>query len=203
MPHNFSLYKQSLVDWKNSTGRSIGSVPITWTIDDLTLEWIETFSIGEIPEDDNWKTVATEFKLWQEDRYREWGHLKEATKHYMAFEPKLEFDITEIITQIGCSAKEYGYNFLKLPAGRMIPWHCDTYAYCVKKYSVADEEIIRIKRAVIFMQDWSVGQIIQVGKSMLSDWKAGDMYTWDHEAWHGAANFGTEDLIIMQVTYYD
>jgi hypothetical protein len=120
----------------------------------------------------------------------------------MSFEPELPFDINIALSIIGCNSP-FQHSFLKLPAGRMIPWHCDTYAYFIKKYDVPEQQVTRIKRAIVCVNDWDVGQSLQVGKNMLSGWSAGDMYTWDHDAWHGAANFGNQDLIFMQITYYE
>jgi hypothetical protein len=202
MNPNFQQYKQSLNDWKNYQLKSLGSIDVNFKNQDPRVNWIETYSIGEIPLDDNWKTSATEFKLWQEDKYQEWGHIKEATQHYMSFEPELPFDINIALSIIGCNSP-FQHSFLKLPAGRMIPWHCDTYAYFIKKYDVPEQQVTRIKRAIVCVNDWDVGQSLQVGKNMLSGWSAGDMYTWDHDAWHGAANFGNQDLIFMQITYYE
>lgn len=197
----FEKYQHSLDNWKNYKANNYGKSKSL--IEISKLDWEETFCIDEIPKDDSWNTAATNFKLWQEDLYLKWGHRKESTRHYMCFEPKINFNINEIIKTINIDTDKFLYNFMKIPVGSVIPWHCDTYGYFVKKFNVAPENISNVKRAIIFVDDWSFGQVIQIGKEMLSDWKQGDIFSWNHDAWHGASNFGNQDLIVMQVTYYE
>lgn len=204
MNSDYSLYKQSLEHWTSTNVRLRGSVPVVWTQEDLDkLHWDETYCIDELPVDDLWNTPATKFKLWQEDLYKAWGHIKPATQHFMCFEPQLDFDLTAVLAKIGSTNGSFTLNFMKIPAGRIIPWHCDTYGYAIKKFNVPDDRITDIQRTIVFMQDWSFGQVVQFGDSVLSHWKAGDVYTWQHEAWHGLANFGSQDVVIMQITNYE
>ncbi|CAB4128516.1 hypothetical protein UFOVP112_35 [uncultured Caudovirales phage] len=199
MSDKFSLYKRSLTNWQDYSAQYVGYVEPTWQ--ELDLLWEQTFCIEEIPAGDNWGNFSSNFHLWLEERFLEWGNIKEATEHYMSFNPHLNFDPTAIFNTINC--KQYIYNFIKIPPGRLIPWHCDTYAYFVKRFDLDADIVPTVKRAVVCMTDWSFGQTIQIGDSVLSHWQAGDIYSWDHEAWHGAANFGNEPLTLMQVTYND
>lgn len=199
MPDNFSTYKKSLDNWRNYSAIHLGKVEPTWT--ELNLPWEQTFCIEEIPKNDNWGTVSSDFHMWLESKFIEWGNIKEATEHNMSFNPQLDFDAMPIFKQIKCT--QFLYNFIQIPAGRIIPWHCDTYAYFVKRFNVAPEQLHNLKRAIVCMTDWTFGQSLQIGTSVLSHWQAGDIYAWDHEAWHGAANFGNEALTFMQVTYYE
>jgi hypothetical protein len=204
MNDDYSLYKQSLQNWTDANVRFVGTVPVVWHQKDLDqLQWNETYCIEELPVDDLWDTSATRFKLWQEDLYKVWGHIKPATQHFMCFEPQLDFDLTDILAKIGSTNGSFTLNFMKIPVGRIIPWHCDTYGYVIKKFNVPDNRITDIQRTILFMQDWSFGQVVQFGNSILSHWKAGDVYTWQHEAWHGLANFGSKDIVIMQITNYE
>lgn len=196
------LYKDSLLNWRSQSSDSSGRVPVNWTDVDLELEWQETYSIDELPADDLWNTPAVSFKLWQEDLYKSWGHQKHCTMHYMAFEPELAFDIGPILEHLQ-TKNRYTMNFMKIPPGKLIPWHCDTYGYLIKKFDVPEHRIPLIQRTIVFMQDWSFGQVAQFGNSVISHWQAGDILTWPHQAWHGLANFGNESLIVMQVTNYD
>lgn len=204
MNNDHQLYKTSLENWKDSTVHFCGTVPVNWSGNDLDdLKWVETFCIDELPVDNLWNTSATKFKLWQEDLYQSWGHIKSATQHYMSFEPKLSFDLSAVLKKINSTNESFTLNFMKIPAGRLISWHCDTYGYVINKFNVPMDRVTNIQRTLVFMQDWSFGQVVQFGDSMLSHWKAGELYTWQHEAWHGAANFGSRDLTIMQITRYE
>ena len=48
---------------------------------------------------------------------------------------------------------------------------------------------------------WMFGQVIQVGGQVITNWNVGDTYTWQGDVWHGAANFGFDDLVVMQITW--
>lgn len=199
MSNNFDLYKQSLDRWQEYSVKHLGHVEPTWT--ELDIPWEQTFCIEEIPENDNWGTVSSNFHMWLEAQFIEWGNIKDATEHYMSFNPELKFDLMPVLKQIKCT--QFLYNFIKIPPGRMIPWHCDTYAYFVKRFNVQPDQLDRLKRAVVCMSDWDFGHALQIGNSVLGNWTAGDIYSWDHESWHGAANFGKTPLIFMQITYND
>ena len=194
MSKNFSLHQQSLIDWRNYSAIYIGSVTPTWG--ELLLPWDQTFCIEEIPADDNWGTSSTDLHMWLEEKFVEWDNIKQATEHYMSISPEIDFDITEIINILGC--KEYLCNFMQIPNGRLIPWHCDTYGHFVKTFNATANNLLR---AIVFMEAWTFGQTVQLGDSVLSHWQAGDIYSWDNEAWHGAANFGNTPFTIMQITY--
>jgi hypothetical protein len=201
MTKEFELYKLSLENWRDYGVMYHGRVEPTWG--ELKFDWIKTYCIEEFDVNDTWDSPASRFKLWQEELYKSWGHSKESTEHYMAFDPVIDFSARPIFKEIGCNKTFHSFNFMRIPAGMIIPWHCDTYAYFVKKFDIAPEEITRVKRAIVFMEDWSFGQTAQFGRSALCHWEAGDVYSWDHAAWHGVANFGSKPITVMQVTYYD
>ena len=194
MSNNFDLYKQSLVQWRDYSAIYIGTVEPTW--DKLDIPWQQTFCIEEIPTNDNWGTTSTVLHMWLEEKFVEWNNIKEATEHQMSISPKLDFDISSIINILQC--QEHLCNFMQIPNGRLIPWHCDTYGHFVKTFNAAAQNL---SRAIVFMENWTFGQTVQLGNSVLSHWKAGDIYSWDNEAWHGAANFGNQPFTIMQITY--
>jgi hypothetical protein len=201
MTDTFAIYKESFADWQNYGIMYHGNVKRTWK--ELNFNWIKTYSIEEVDPTDAWNTPASRFKLWQEELYKSWGHRKESTEHYMAFDPVIDFDPLPVFKEIGCVDTFHNFNFMRIPSGMIIPWHCDTYVYFVNKFNIPVEETVYVKRAMVFMEDWSFGQTTQFGRVTLAHWKAGDVYSWDHAAWHGVANFGNKPITVMQVTYYD
>lgn len=194
MSNAFPVHNTSLQQWQEYSAIALGHVEPTWST--LDLPWTQTFCIEEIPKDDNWGTTSTDLHMWLEEKFVEWNNIKEATEHYMSVSPKLNFDISNIINMLDC--QEYLCNFMQIPNGRLIPWHCDTYGHFVKTFSAEAENLSRV---IVFMEDWTFGQTVQLGNSVLSHWRAGDIYSWDNEAWHGAANFGNTPFTIMQITY--
>ena len=201
MSKSFELYKDSLINWQDYGMQYHGRVDRTWS--HLNFKWVQTFCIEEVDTEDQWDSTATKFKLWQEELYKSWGHQKQSTEHYMAFDPAIEFDPAPILKKINCNDTLHNFNFMRIPAGMIIPWHCDTYSYFINKFSISQDKITQINRAIVFMEDWSFGQTAQFGRSVCSQWCAGDIYSWDHAAWHGVANFGNNPITVMQITYYD
>jgi len=200
---DFETYELSRKNWTSYTAKFLGRCANTWQHSTWYGDWSETFSTQQIPEHDRWDNVGTEFKLYQENLYRSWGHIKDATQHFVCYDPELDFDMQPILQMIGCSDAPHGVNLMRVPAGRLIPWHCDTYAWFVQSHTIQQSRFRDIKRALLFLQDWSAGQIVQFGRDVLSDWKAGDVYAWDHDCWHGGCNFGDVSMDLLLVTYTD
>ena len=192
--------KQSYVDWQ-SYGYTLKTIPPTWDNEYEFFDWKETFMIDEIPSNDVWNIPSTATKYQLEDMYRSLGINKEATKHYMALNPKLDEGLNAILSHFPYN--KLHYNFLKLTPGNNIMWHFDTYATFIKHNDVTDDELKNIKRTGVLLSPWNFGQIIQVGNQILHNWKVGDCCTWTSDQWHGASNFGFSDLVIMQITYVD
>jgi hypothetical protein len=187
--------------WLNH-GAHRSASPASWKSDDLdNLEWITTYSIDEIPVNDNWNTFATKKKLEQEELYRAWGVPKEGTKHYMSIRPLLNNNLSCLISEF--QNKKFTYNFLKLTPGCQLPWHYDTYATFVKFNNIEETEIGNVCRRATMMHDWDRGQIFQIGSSIYTNWQAGDCFTWKGDVWHGVCNFGPSDIIIAQITFLD
>jgi hypothetical protein len=176
-------------------------IPVTWTQEDLNLDWQLTYQTDEIPEGDEWQICSTDLKKQQEALFNEWGITKEATTHWMALNPELNENLSKIL--LSFKLTNYRYNFLKLTAGRMLQWHIDGYSTFVKHNNVAAHRWKEINRSVVMMNDWNFGQVIQIGRRVITEWEAGDVYTWTGDTWHGAANFGVDDLTVMQITYLD
>ena len=53
---------------------------------------------------------------------------------------------------------------------------------------------------LIFLEDWNWGHFIQVGNNVLSNWKAGDIYTYKYGMYHLSCNVGLEPKYTMQIT---
>lgn len=164
-----------------------------------SFDWKETFVIDEVPLDDLWEGESTRLRLELDKFHRSKGVVKECTKHYMAFEPKLPSNFDPVFEQF--KSKTYSYNFLKLTGSYNIPIHYDSYSTFTRKFKIDEKLITEIKRTAIMITPWSAGQTLQFGNSVYSNWKQGTTYTWKGLEWHGAGNFGFDDLVIMQVTW--
>lgn len=188
----------NFVKWQK-TGGIRTSIPVTWNDEYTSLPWVETYQTNEVPTNDKWNTISTDLKLQLESLYQEWNVCKESTLHYMALNPDLHPNLEKILDNFDVHRRHY--NFLKLTPSHQLFWHFDSYATFTKNFNVSEKDFSKITRSAVILTPWSFGQVIQVGGNVYSDWNQGDVISWIGDVWHGAANFGTQDLVVMQVTY--
>ena len=91
---------------------------------------------------------------------------------------------------------------LKQEPGNFTGWHFDTYHSVATKGNLTEEQKKDIKRYWIPLEDWHWGHFIQVGNSVLTHWKAGEIYTWNYGMYHLGANAGIKTRWSCQVTGY-
>ena len=84
--------------------------------------------------------------------------------------------------------------------GNTNPWHFDTYSSALKIAGLEDKDLKKIKRYLLFLEDWDWGHILQIGNNVLSNWKAGDLYTWDAGLYHLSSNCGISPKWTCQIT---
>lgn len=191
----------SFNNWKDAMFNK-GHCELTQPLDTYDIEWKETFMIGEVPRDDMWETHSTSKKLALEDLYIEHNVHKQATRHYMNITPTLTGELKELV-ETHYSNKPHHPTWLKLTAGNNLMWHYDSYNAFVHFNKIPEEKYSQIRRIAFMMTEWSMGQTIQIGNEVLSHWKFGDTFSWQGDIWHGAGNFGLDDMVIFQVTYLD
>ena len=101
--------------------------------------------------------------------------------------------------------ENYSVALFKQNPGQTNPWHFDTYQGVVNKYkkqgiNLSDDDIKNIKRYLIVLEDWNWGHFLQVGNNVLSQWRAGDIYTWDYGMYHTSGNVGQTPKITAHIT---
>jgi len=90
------------------------------------------------------------------------------------------------------------YAIHKIRPGLVLPFHSDLYSKYSLYYNVND--IRKITRVIIFLEDWSPGHIFQFKNFSLPNWKAGDFVSWTGDTPHLAANLGELDRYTLQLT---
>lgn len=90
------------------------------------------------------------------------------------------------------------YAVHRMNPGTLLPMHRDLYRYF--KNSNGIEDINDIVRAIIFLDDWHSGQILEIEGKMIVNWRAGDWVTWYGGDAHLAANLGHETRYTLQIT---
>jgi hypothetical protein len=85
--------------------------------------------------------------------------------------------------------------------GSFLPWHVDLfYTYCEQTgREVKLEVMLKMRRYLVFMQDWKWGYYLQVGNNPITNWKAGQIITMPFGMYHLSVNAGTEVRHVMQI----
>ena len=91
-----------------------------------------------------------------------------------------------------------GVTIFKMNTADILPLHRDTYKFYKSKYNINDETIYR---AIVFLEDWKSGHLLEVENELQHNWKAGDYVLWKNDAIHMAANLGLESRYTAQITF--
>lgn len=79
-----------------------------------------------------------------------------------------------------------------------VPPHSDGYPGYMRRTGIQD--INKICRAVVFLEDWCSGHYLEVDGDLIAPWRAGDWVSWRGEVPHFAANIGHQDRFSLQIT---
>ena len=91
-----------------------------------------------------------------------------------------------------------GVAFNRTPPGCILPLHGDYYTNFLKAYNIND--INKIHRYILFLEDAKLGHMMQIEKKVYADWKAGDLVDWWGDSLHAAYNMGVEYRYTLQIT---
>ena len=99
------------------------------------------------------------------------------------------------------NAQNIGLSFYKMNTCNILPRHRDTYHRYIKLFKITDTS--KIRRAIVFLEDWRPGHIFEIEQTAITEWKAGEYIVWHNDAEHMAANLGLEPRYTLQITYTD
>ena len=203
-------YKKSLGDWHY----------------DPTMPSTDYQYVGRFITDFNWHLKNVDWgkpehgvDLWPEDELKpmdihnlSWGkkdninvgYTEHNTQKYQLFNddniPQVFYDMAE-----KSGLENYSVALFKQNPGQTNPWHFDTYQGVVNKYKkqgieLSDKDIKNIKRYLVVLEDWDWGHFLQIGNNVLSQWKAGDIFTWDYGMYHTTGNAGLTPKLTAHIT---
>jgi len=101
--------------------------------------------------------------------------------------------------------RDYGYDSFHIQRpGHFLMYHHDLYYAVIRD---ADIELAwkpeKLRRFVIFMEDWQPGHVWIVGNTHYSHWKAGECITWNWQDMpHGTANLSSKSRYSVHLTGY-
>lgn len=99
----------------------------------------------------------------------------------------------------GVGWKNIGTSYYRMMPGTILPTHSDLYVKYVKLFDLRGQEQ-KIRRAVIYLEDWKSGHYGEYCGEPMVAWTAGQTVEWAYDAPHMAANMGTEPRYTLQIT---
>lgn len=93
--------------------------------------------------------------------------------------------------------KDKTYTFYRMDTLEIMPAHVDHFS---KYRELFCKDITKIKRAIVFLEDWKPGHYFEVNKSGYVNWQAGNYILWDYNIEHAASNIGVEPRYTLQIT---
>jgi len=203
-------YKRSLKDWHYD--------PMVKSIDHQYVGRIMV-DFNSFIKDIDWGTPEHGVDLWPEDELKpmnihnlSWGkkdniragYTEHNTKKYQLFNsPVIPNIFQDIAKKTGL--EKYSITLFKQDPGQINPWHFDTYQGVINKYKddgiiLNKDQIKNIKRYLICLEDWNWGHFLQIGNNVLSQWKAGDVFTWEYGMYHTSGNAGQVPKFTAHIT---
>ena len=103
----------------------------------------------------------------------------------------------DIYTELGW--RDIGTSYYRMNTGTILPVHGDLYLRYVELFGLQGQEH-RIRRVVVFLEDWKSGHYFEGMGNPVTQWRAGDAVEWDYDTPHMAANIGLEPRYTLQIT---
>ena len=77
------------------------------------------------------------------------------------------------------------------------PLHRDNHQHASKKLNRHQDEF---ERVLVFLTDWSIGQVFGCEEKSITEWKSGDCYTFETSDQHFSANTGVMDKYTIVIS---
>lgn len=112
-------------------------------------------------------------------------------------QPSWNWKIIKLFEEKGW--KDIGTAYYLMTSGTVMPRHQDLYKSYVNTFGLVGREK-NIRRALIFLEDWSLGHYLDIDNKAFVEWKKGDVVEWIYDTPHTAANIGFNNRYTLQVT---
>lgn len=95
--------------------------------------------------------------------------------------------------------KDIGTSYYRMPTGTILPTHSDLYVKYINLCNLQGQEN-RIRRAIVFLEDWQSGHYFEGMGVPITQWAAGTVIEWPFNTPHMAANIGIAPRYTLQIT---
>lgn len=94
--------------------------------------------------------------------------------------------------------ENFAWALYRMRPGDVLPEHGDIYLRYREIYGIKD--IATIRRYIIFLEDWQSGHYLEIDKTPVLSWRAGQGIYWHGDTPHLAANMGKTPRYTLQIT---
>jgi hypothetical protein len=112
-------------------------------------------------------------------------------------QPSWNYRFVDIYSALGW--KDIGTSYYRMNTGTVLPTHGDLYLRYIELFNLKGQEH-RIRRAIVFLEDWKSGHYFEGCDKPWVKWCAGDVAEWCYDAPQLAANLGLEPRYTLQIT---
>jgi len=112
-------------------------------------------------------------------------------------QPSWNNQFVNIYTELGW--KDIGTSYYRMDVGAVLPDHGDKYVKYINLFNLQGKEHT-IRRAIVFLEDWSSGHYSECAGIPCVDWVAGTILEWEYDTPHMAANLGLAPRYTLQIT---
>jgi len=156
-----------------------GRVPVLWEDDYKKLTYIEDPITG-----------------LQAEEWKKQGYYHEKTYGEMfGFPNSMPEWVFSVASNLNLS--RIGFVFYRMKTLDIMPVHKDHFNQYCEVFNTFPE---KVKRAIVFLEDWKSGHYFEIDGEAIVNWKAGDFVMWQGDAPHSASNIGIEDRYTLQLT---
>ena len=151
-----------------------------------------------VPEQsDSWDEIGDNY-FDSISHFKDWGYTSSNTTSWetTATRPQLSMDWESYVLERLPITNSICRPTLQKP-GNIMPWHNDKFFNFKRNYPNQKEFVVRF---IIFINDWTPGQFIQAGNSVIKGWQAGDIVLWHPTRMHLAVNAGYANKWTTNIT---
>ena len=137
------------------------------------------------------------------DSVTEWisqGYYPKFTGHMCdmrSLQPGWNERFVDIYRELGW--QDVGTSYYRMDTGTVLPRHSDRYVKYIDLFNLYGQEH-RIRRAIVFLEDWQSGHYSECADTPVVNWAAGDVVEWEYNTPHAAANLGLTPRYTLQIT---
>ena len=95
--------------------------------------------------------------------------------------------------------QDIGTSYYRMDTGTVLPEHSDRYVKYIDLFNLHKQEH-QIRRAIVFLEEWSSGHYSECAGEPYVNWHAGDVIEWQYDTPHLAANLGLTPRYTLQIT---